>query len=108
MVIRINSNDSVSNKIQRVEELQVDPDDSEPENIPMPDDTTPENGIEVANEEVKVEEPKVEESEKENEEKGLEDISKGGVIEGSASSNCGFPDLNDSDGDQAPHELLSK
>ncbi len=56
-------------------------------------------------------EPQEEEEEK-SEEKGedqedqLGAISAGGAIEGSdGSSNGGFPDLNESDGDQPDHDL---
>lgn len=100
--MQINSSDSVSNKIQRVEELQVDPDESEN------GDKQP---SEHPDEEVKAEKPESEQEMQpveDNPDENLDNASKGGVIEGSVSSNGGFPDLNDSDGDQAPHELLSK
>lgn len=84
-------NATSENKIVKVEELQVDPDEEEKEEVSAVHDTDNLGFIDNINE-------------KENQ--NLEGISKSGVIEGSASSNCGFPDLNDSEGDHPPRDLI--
>ena len=79
------------NRIVKVEELQVDPDEEEKEEVSAVQDTDNLGFIDNFNE-------------KENQ--NLEGISKSGVIEGSASSNCEFPGLNDSEGDHPVHDLI--
>ena len=85
------NNSTSENKFVKVEELQVDPDEEEKEGVSVVQDTDNLGFIDNLNE-------------KENQ--NLEGISKSGVIEGSASSNCEFPGLNDSEGDHPVHDLI--
>lgn len=88
---------SYANKIQKVEELQVDPDEEASEEDPE----EPENQNDD-------EELKEEGSDENKENEAIDEASQGGMIQDSVPSNCGFPELNESDGETPAYELLTK